>query len=478
MSSFYTTKSLGKDWLPSPVRGSRGVSGAGRYGTYPALDSPKWRSSHSYADGLNRSSSNKRSWSRWSKFHERIALAIALIVLICLFHDNLQQRIENFRYNIYAFTHSSSTTSVPPSVPVTTDPAWAHFAYNFFAHDSASLCSAVVHLRSLQRANSKPTRLLSYPSLWTSAGAPLEDSVSRLLKRAEQEYGAVLQPVPIPIPSSILTSGNSVLMSEYGKLLPFNQTQFSRVAYVDTSIPSTLLKPLDDIFQFSEAAIAMPRAYWDIANPTSLSDLLLLIQPDALTFERLVSHFSADPDGINLEIEQQQQSSLPPTFMTVVNKLFDEATFLPHRDFLLRTSEFKRMDHSAYLGSFDAIWDAKNVIEEAKYVVFSDGDEQQQAAPPDCSDSNAQSRTSGGVATCAEREIWEWLRRDYRDRRMAVCGALADESRSGQTEQQEDVAVEDAVSSTRHLEAQNKIIADQEETERLLSQDMPELQVG
>lgn len=120
--------------------------------------------------------------------------------------------------------------------------------------------------------------------------------------------------------------------------------------------------------------------------------------------------------------------------MSTLVKLVEEATFLPHREYLLRDGEFFRSeDHSAYLGTEEEVWDPMKVIDEAKFVVFDDEDsgegmERRQEDSPECGSRSGELRTAGGAATCGEKEIWKWLVRDRRDRRMALCGVeLAEE---------------------------------------------------
>lgn len=73
MSHFYTTKSLGRTWLPSSVRGGMRP----RYGDWPAKP-PKLRW---LPDDSN--ATMKRCWIwRWSKVHERLCFAIVLILLV------------------------------------------------------------------------------------------------------------------------------------------------------------------------------------------------------------------------------------------------------------------------------------------------------------------------------------------------------------------------------------------------------------
>ncbi|CAK1358091.1 unnamed protein product [Cercospora beticola] len=426
-SNLYTTKSLGKEWLPSPVRGSRFANHDSHDGPWSPLKSPKVRSAPRYeAPKTWKSSSRYSRWRRWTRPYERILLASVILLVFWTFHGDLQRRISNFQHNLHALLHSSEGSN--QHLQHSEDPTWSQYAYHFHAHDPSTLCSALIHLQTLQRLSSKPTRLLTYPSTWTTSSAPLQGNVLRLLRRAEKDFHAILQPVNIP-PS---TYQDSKASAEYAKFLPFNQSQYTRIAHLHPK--STILsQSLDDLFLFSSADIAMPRKYWLQGSDSNLlSDLLLLVQPDQLLFERLVNLFTVEDSSGNNALASQEQPQ--NTFMSTLVKLVEEATFLPHREYLLRDGEFfKSGDHSAYLGTEEEVWDPMKVIDEAKFVVFDDEDGGEgmgtrQGGSPDCGSRNGELRTPGGAATCAEKEIWKRLVRDRRDRKMALCGVeLAEE---------------------------------------------------
>lgn len=385
-----------------------------------------------------------------------------MILLFWSVHGHLQQRIENFRYNLHAFLQDSSFSDDDYPVSGSTiaavdDPAWSQYAYSFYAYDAESLCAALTHIQSLHRLHANATRLLAYPQEWIAAArgsstAPLQDDIARLLRRAEREYRATLQPVPT---SSLF--GLEALSAEYGKVLMFNQTQYTRIVYVDTTA-STILRPMDEMFHFSDAAVAMPRAYWKDDN--SLSDLMILANPDTLTFERLVVRFFGDQSDVQQEVKL--------SFLATLNILFDQATFLPHRNYLLRASEFSKRqgEHMEYLGSYEEAWDAGEVIEDARFLVFDDALQHM----PDCDGNIGQARTLDGVATCAEREIWKWLVRDKQDRRNSVCGP-----RFAQVQQKRSTGIDESleeINALSHARTQRKIVVDQGRSARLLRQDV------
>lgn len=121
MSAFYTTKALGREWLPSPVRGVR----KGRYGTWPPLNSAKLRQPADIPSGL---------WhKRWSRTHERFALAILMLTVLWLFGDSLRRRLlQNFDLNIHHphlhLPWVSKSSTIDALNLVFPDEAWSSFA--------------------------------------------------------------------------------------------------------------------------------------------------------------------------------------------------------------------------------------------------------------------------------------------------------------------------------------------------------------
>ena len=59
--------------------------------------------------------------------------------------------------------------------------------------------------------------------------------------------------------------------------------------------------------------------------------------------------------------------------MEVINAVYGEScAILPHRPYNLLSGEFRSTSHTAYLGTDDEPWDAEKVVQEAKYIHFSD----------------------------------------------------------------------------------------------------------
>lgn len=170
---------------------------------------------------------------------------------------------------------------------------------------------------------------------------------------------------------------------------------------------------MDELFELPPCPVAMPRAYWlynDNPPKKILSSQIMLIQPDEVEFERIVQKMnSIGPNDYDMEI---------------VNSLYlDSALVLPHRKYDMLTAEFRAKDHSAYLGSEREQWDPNAVLNEAKFVHFSDwpvpkpwinDPEVRLQNQPDCATNET---------TCAEREIWNGFYTDFKDNREVSFGA-------------------------------------------------------
>ena len=139
-----------------------------------------------------------------------------------------------------------------------------------------------------------------------------------------------------------------------------NQTHYDRVLSLDSD--STVLQCLDELFLLPHAPVAMPRAYWQWDGKYELSSQLLLVEPNATEFDRVMRAVdSAAKNDYDMDILNHMYSG--------------SAMVLPHREYDLLTGEFKGgpdKDHSLYLGNPEEKWDPKKVLAEAKFLHFSD----------------------------------------------------------------------------------------------------------
>lgn len=116
---------------------------------------------------------------------------------------------------------------------------------------------------------------------------------------------------------------------------------------------------MDELFLLPPSAVAMPRAYWLDPKDRIFTSGLMLIQPSKYEFARIMDEISNVPfDMYDMEI---------------MNKLYgDSALVIPHRPYTLLTGEFRSKTHEAYLGNTDELWDAEEILKDAKYLHFSD----------------------------------------------------------------------------------------------------------
>ncbi|RSM12356.1 Glucose N-acetyltransferase 1 [Fusarium oligoseptatum] len=284
---------------------------------------------------------------------------------------------------------------------------WSRFAYVQYVTNDVYLCNSLMIFEALQRLGSNAERLMMYPGHMLEPDARESDThVGQLLIKARDEYKVTLRPVEIQ-----RRNGSDVTWAEsFTKLLAFNQTQYDRVISLDSD--GVVLQLMDELFQLPPCRVAMPRAYWfmkDDPPKTMLASHVMVIQPDKVEMERIFKKIET--------IENTEYD------MEVINGLYlDSAMIIPHRPYGLLSAEFRMKDHSQYLGSKAEKWDAVSVLNEAKYVHFSDWP----VPKPWVQDSamrlqkQPQCRTADGKETqetCAEREIWNKLYTDFVENR-------------------------------------------------------------
>lgn len=200
--------------------------------------------------------------------------------------------------------------------------------------------------------------------------------------------------------------------------MAFSLAHYDRVVALDSDI--TLLQSLDELFLLPQTPMVMPRAYWYETKPWPLTSLLMVLQPSMAEFNKFRQTISG---GGNSALVNAHKFD-----MELVNDRFEEsAMVLSHRPYALLSGEFRRHNHSAYLGSSDEEWDAEKIYKEAKLVHFSDWPlpkpwimwpmEGLAEVQPDCGGSHE--------GSCPERIIWKGLYDDFRLRRKNVCRYLS-----------------------------------------------------
>jgi hypothetical protein len=307
---------------------------------------------------------------------------------------------------------------------------WSRFAYSQYTTDTQSLCNALMVFESLHKLGSKADRVLLHPQEWVETR---DARTAWLMHIATQKFGVKLQPVELLGADEKADSpGTLDKPSDWDlsvtKLRVFDLVQYDRVLHLDSDI--TLLQHMDELFSLPETPIAMPRAYWSDALPSSwqLTSLVMLVQPNPHEIIAM------------MEVLRQWQtmsdySRSKKYDMDLLNHRFGaSAMVLPHRPYAMLTAEFRSRNHSTYLGYLNGHkldmrgrWDPDHALKEAKLVHFSDWPlpkpwimwPQQGVAEiqPDC----------GGATkgTCREREIWKKLYTDFRHRRRDLCKILS-----------------------------------------------------
>ena len=171
---------------------------------------------------------------------------------------------------------------------------------------------------------------------------------------------------------------------------------------------------MDELFLLPSAPVAMPRAYWGTGRERQLSSQLMLVEPSEREFGRV-------QDAI-------KNASRDTYDMEIMNDLYyGSCMVLPHRPYDLLTGEFKGDEHEKYMGNKVEPWEPKKIIEEAKFLHFSDwpvpkpwihsSESMLQNNAPKCSKSE-----DGGKEDCTSRNLWLGFYQDFAKRRKEVCG--------------------------------------------------------
>ena len=280
---------------------------------------------------------------------------------------------------------------------------WSRYAYSLYATDTGYLCNAIMVFESLSRLGSRADRILFYPREWDTEIASTKDRDSQLLVIARDSYRVKLIPVKMP------QLKDDVWHGSYAKFLAWQQTQYERVLHIDSDI--TMLKHMDELFLLPKAPVAMTRAYWDLPEKKGLASLFVLLEPSEARYQQL-------SEAANSDHQAEEDND-----MDVLNRFHgDSAIVLPHRQYGLISSEFRRHDHVRFMGGMVEKWNADNAYKEASLIHFSDSPLPKpwimwphqligEIIPICMSDRGVE------VANCREKEIWTELYNDFRKRR-------------------------------------------------------------
>jgi hypothetical protein len=116
---------------------------------------------------------------------------------------------------------------------------------------------------------------------------------------------------------------------------------------------------MDELFNLPPTPVAMPRAYWLGGEKRVLTSAILVVQPSQFEYSRIETAITAAKSN---EYD-----------MEIMNILYqNSALVLPHRPYIMITSELYELDHAEYLGNHEEIWDPEAALRELKLIHFSD----------------------------------------------------------------------------------------------------------
>lgn len=154
----------------------------------------------------------------------------------------------------------------------------------------------------------------------------------------------------------------------------------------------------------------------------TLASHLLVIQPSKYEFDRIQK-------AIKLAADDEYD-------MELLNRLYrDTATVLPHWPYTMMSSEFRKTNHSLYLGSNAEEWDPTAVMSKVRTIHFSDYpvpkpwqrywtmDDRQNfiKLEPKCEMKSKRQKNEGSgddkEEDCSARDAWRELYADFKARK-------------------------------------------------------------
>ncbi|KAF4539138.1 Glycosyl transferase family 8 [Lasiodiplodia theobromae] len=385
---------------------------------YPKIRSPRTihvpPSSYQQQHQWSSRGSGPRSWRR-----SRCLTLVAVALLLLLWYNHGSR----------SKTDPNAAQRLPNGLLPDAGVDWSRFAYSQYATNGAYLCNSVMLFSQLAALGSRADRVLFYPEEWDLTVESTRDRDSQLLVMARDTLGVKLIPMNMQSvrasrPTSSTTDNQADEEEEtwdfsINKFLAWNLTQYDRVLHLDSDV-TLRNNHLDDLFFLPPAPAAMPRAYWELPHTRKLTSLLVLLTPSQTEFEALM-HAAFTSEG-----------ALHRFDMELLNERYaDSALVLPHRRLAMLTGEFRRDDHTMYLGAEDEFWDTEKVLKETRLIHFSDWplpkpwimwpNKLLAEMLPKCRIRPGTAAESG----CQDREVWKALYEDFRERRKDVCKLLS-----------------------------------------------------
>lgn len=292
---------------------------------------------------------------------------------------------------------------------------WSKYAYVQYVSSPAYLCSALMIFSELDEVSSRAKRVLLYPSDWNVNAVDEYDEAldltpsARLLQLAQQKYGVTLHPLDI-----LVEEGNqkSKWSGEHANLLSFGLTEYERVLVLDPD--SVVLQSLDELFLVEATPVAAPYIYDSDQGGWGFSSNLMLVQPSAENYKAIE--------------EVVEKSSIDKPNVDILYKVFKDTILkIPQRPYNLLTGEFRKKDHKAYLSNPKVGWYATRIVDEAKFVHFTDEPlpKPWMRAPKEVHEKHTPKCKSGypkGTKDCSDRVAWLNFYYKFALRRRSVCG--------------------------------------------------------
>jgi hypothetical protein len=264
-------------------------------------------------------------------------------------------------------------------------------------------------LDSLDHLETRAEKVLAYPEEWDDPKSDVRVAV--LLQKARDDHNAHLVPVDVKSVVGKPSADDKPTWTEtFVKLLVFNQTGYDRVISLDSD--AAVLKNMDELFLLPRATVAMPRAYWLKEKPGFLTSIVVVAEPSRREWAR---------------VKQAIKQHKPNDFdMEILNSLYNStALVLPHRTYGLLTQALRKNDvdeRTAYLGNPEEGWNARKVMDEAKFVHFSDWPLPKPWVKAGLTLLEQHGPKCDNKANCDGKDVWSELRDDFVERRVRVCG--------------------------------------------------------
>jgi hypothetical protein len=288
---------------------------------------------------------------------------------------------------------------------------WTKFAYSQYATDGAHLCNAVMVFEALHRLGSRADRILFYPTEWDLDVSSDTDRDSQLLVLAQKRYKVKLIPINMQSVRVQPTEEEDEIWDfSINTFHAWNQTRYKRILHINSGI--TLFQHMDDLFFLPDAPVAMPRAYWQLPKDQKLASTIVLLKPSNARYESMMRE--AYTTEMTKKVFDEE----------ILNDYFwSSALVLPQREFALQSDEFRKKDHSLYLGGHGESWDPHEILKRARFVKFADDPLPKPWVMwptnllaeilPKC-------KVNPGTAQereCQDRDVWKGLYNDFRQRR-------------------------------------------------------------